>query len=70
MASYSKAFNNLKLLWGFDICTDHLISTYLPSIVVVNDRHTGILIDVVIPAVDSMSVKKPKKSLQILRYVH
>ena len=42
--------NNVKILWDFDICTDRLIS-HRPDIVVVNsDCHTGILIDVAIPA--------------------
>jgi len=47
---------NVKLLWDFDIRNDCLVSAHRPDIMVVNnDCHSGILIDVAIPA-DANSV--------------
>ena len=43
--------NNIKILWDFNLHTDRSISAHRPDIVVVNNNcHTGILIDVAISA--------------------
>jgi len=53
---------NVKILWDFDIRTDHLISANRPDIVVVNnDCHSGILIDVAIPADANIVSKESEK---------
>jgi len=54
--------NNIKFLWDFDLCTDRLILAHHPDIVVVNnDCHTGILIDMAIPADANITSKNLRK---------
>jgi len=56
--------NNIKILWDFDIRTDHFISVHCPDIVVVdNNCHTGIPIDVAIPADANISLMKNTRRL-------
>jgi len=56
------------ILLDFDICTDHMISAHRPDIVVVNnDCHSGIFIDVAIPSDEKFNIVS-KESKKIFIY--
>ena len=62
MINHSSACNTIKILWDFDIRTDHLILANHPDIVVVdNNCHVRILIDMTIPADANIFCKESEK---------
>ena len=54
--------NEVKILWDFDIRTDRHISAHRPDIVMVNnDSHSAILIDIAVPADTNIISKETEK---------
>ena len=55
-------FNLVLCIWDFDICTDCHVSAHQPDIVVIDDEgHSAILIDVAIPADVNIISKESEK---------
>ena len=54
--------NGVKILWDFDIRTDHIISARRPDIVIVDyNQQKGIILDVAIPADINIATKEQEK---------
>ena len=52
-----------KILWGFEIQTDHLISTRRPDLVIINKKkeRTYRLIDFAVPADHRVKIKESEE---------
>ena len=54
--------DTLKLLWDFDIQTDHLISVRRPDLIIINKKkRTCKIVDFVVPADHRLKLKEIKK---------
>ena len=54
--------NNKKILWDFDIHTDHLISARRPDLIIINQRKwTCKIVDFSVPADNRIKLKKCEK---------
>ena len=52
-----------KLLWDFEIQTDHLISARRPDKVIVNKKGTCRIVDLVVPANHKVKLKESEKKI-------
>ena len=54
--------NTHKLLWDFDIDTDHLISARIPDLIIINkEKRTCEIIDFAVPADHRIKLKECEK---------
>ena len=54
--------NTHKLIWDFDIHTDHLISARRPDLIIINKKkRTCKIVDFAVPADHSIKLKKHEK---------
>ena len=50
-----------KLLWDFDIHTDHLISAKRPNLIIINKNKISKIVDFAVPADHRIKMKKCEK---------